>query len=378
MSKMRVWSDGGVIVVLSICFALDMFKGELEVGYIIGIIGIVISIFMQNYQCKKENNEALEKENHISMNEKYNNNNNNLRQACEELKCKVDELYKSIENKKENLNYIEKNQGISTEIERLKKNYEECEEVLGKAGHSIHGIGDETTNVENIVKMCIEGTTGTGNNMKEALEQILYIEKYSNETKASIKTLLESNKDISDTLNIINSIAEQTNLLSLNASIEAARAGDTGKGFSIVAQEIKKLAEKTTESAKYINTVIDTVTSRTKECMKAVNMTDESIIKNKEIISKTSEAIEQMLGLGDAAVGKTSQSNKVIDELINKIDNMTGQMKKLEVGNNSTLDGISQFKKYINEINQSTQENMQEVDELIKLVEDIEKELVLI
>ena len=237
---------------------------------------------------------------------------------------------------------------------------------------------DETTNVENIVKMCIEGTTGTGNNMKEALEQILYIEKYSNETKASIKTLLESNKDISDTLNIINSIAEQTNLLSLNASIEAARAGDTGKGFSIVAQEIKKLAEKTTESAKYINTVIDTVTSRTKECMKAVNMTDESIIKNKEIISKTSEAIEQMLGLGDAAVGKTSQSNKVIDELINKIDNMTGQMKKLEVGNNSTLDGISQFKKYINEINQSTQENMQEVDELIKLVEDIEKELVLI
>jgi methyl-accepting chemotaxis protein len=85
------------------------------------------------------------------------------------------------------------------------------------------------------------------------------------EVESAINTIAEQSGKISDTVSIIIDIADKINLLSLNASIEAARAGDHGKGFAVVADEIGKLAFLTTESIKEIEKVLSINNSITKK-----------------------------------------------------------------------------------------------------------------
>lgn len=84
-------------------------------------------------------------------------------------------------------------------------------------------------------------------------------------------------KSISNIVSAINDIAEQTNLLSLNASIEAARAGDAGRGFSVVAEEIRKLADQCLASSSQISSIVDEIVSKTGEVVNIARQAEDAV-----------------------------------------------------------------------------------------------------
>ena len=111
-------------------------------------------------------------------------------------------------------------------------------EVLNFAGHN----KDQALNSLNTVEMMVKVLTQMNTQMGELAKRASELDKAS--------------ESIDQTLSVISDIADQTNLLALNASIEAARAGEHGRGFAVVAEEVRKLAERTTESTSEINTVV--------------------------------------------------------------------------------------------------------------------------
>jgi methyl-accepting chemotaxis protein len=131
-----------------------------------------------------------------------------------------------------------------------------------------------------------------------------------------LKNTDEAMKDIQTCVSVINDIASQTKLLSLNASIEAARAGESGKGFSVVAENIRDLAESSSENAARIGDIIERVTELSGKSVQAANAVREtirgeqaSIASTQEKFSVLSDAVESSLLETSTVSEKTKQLN---------------------------------------------------------------------
>ncbi len=116
------------------------------------------------------------------------------------------------------------------------------------------------------------------------------------DTSNTMQELGQSSEHIGEVIKVINDIADQTNLLALNAAIEAARAGEQGRGFAVVADEVRKLAERTQNATKEIETMISEIQVRTEDAIKAINQSTEVVEKDKEMAQEAGEMLKQIIG----------------------------------------------------------------------------------
>jgi twitching motility protein PilJ len=121
--------------------------------------------------------------------------------------------------------------------------------------------------------------------MNEIREQI-------QETSKRIKRLGESSQEIGEIVELISDITEQTNVLALNAAIQAASAGEAGRGFTVVAEEVQRLAERTGEATKQIAAIVKTIQTDTQDAVSAMENSTQGVVEG----AKLSDAAGQALG----------------------------------------------------------------------------------
>ncbi|WP_408633634.1 methyl-accepting chemotaxis protein [Pseudomonas massiliensis] len=127
-------------------------------------------------------------------------------------------------------------------------------------------------------------------------------------TSVSVETLAESAKAISKVLEVIRTIAEQTNLLALNAAIEAARAGEAGRGFAVVADEVRALAHRTQSSTLEIEQMVNVIQSGTHNAVASMHQTSEQAQQT----LRKAEAAGQALTAITASIGQINERNLLI------------------------------------------------------------------
>jgi len=110
----------------------------------------------------------------------------------------------------------------------------------------------------------------------------------------SVEVLGRRSEEIGNIVDVITSIADQTNLLSLNAAIEAARAGESGRGFSVVAEEVRKLAEGSGKAAEQIGELIKDVQAETAKALKYMEIGSQEVVSGTEVVGRTGEALRQI------------------------------------------------------------------------------------
>jgi methyl-accepting chemotaxis protein len=166
--------------------------------------------------------------------------------------------------------------------------------------------------------------------------------KITNATIKDIEELESESKAITDIITVLNDIAGQTNLLSLNASIEAARAGDAGRGFSVVADEIRKLSDKSVIAAAEIEGIIDRIVKKTQSTVKTVNQA--------ETISKLTDT--KLMNV----VQLFNNINIHVDDLTTKMQKITAGIDDIDKTKNDTLNAIESISAVAEETSAASEE----------------------
>ncbi|MBF7097515.1 methyl-accepting chemotaxis protein [Alkalibacter mobilis] len=178
------------------------------------------------------------------------------------------------------------------------------------------------------------------NTVSESLEQgdkeidisvirINEVKENSTQTANNIEELRASSEKIGEIIGLISNISDQTNLLALNAAIEAARAGDAGKGFSVVAEEVRKLAEESSVAADEISKLIKTIQSEVLEAVENMNKTEnavstsvrsiEGVKSSYGVIRKASSRLESLIKEISEKTIKISTNSNQVERSINEI-----------------------------------------------------------
>lgn len=150
-----------------------------------------------------------------------------------------------------------------------------------------------------------------------------------NQAASIINKLADDTKNVSTILNVITSIADQTNLLALNAAIEAARAGEHGRGFAVVADEVRELASRTAQSTNEIRELLDALTTAANESVKAMIRASDMATDNATATEKTGTSIdkiaEQILeinGMNSQIAAATEEQTSVASMVVENVSNM--------------------------------------------------------
>lgn len=164
----------------------------------------------------------------------------------------------------------------------------------------LSGIAEEMANSEEMAENAKKAVETGEQSVRYQEAKVEENSRVSGEVESSVSTLMEKSREIGQILDVIRGIAAQTNLLALNAAIEAARAGEAGKGFSVVAEEIRKLAEQSSDSVKQIGVII-------KEVQASVEMTVSQIEKSRTVNEEQAKALyETVTAFGDISSAITA------------------------------------------------------------------------
>jgi methyl-accepting chemotaxis protein len=171
-----------------------------------------------------------------------------------------------------------------------------------------------------------------GQVVEEALATIRSISDSSKGVGASITTLGSSSERISKIVGVIDDIADQTNLLALNAAIEAARAGEQGRGFAVVSDEVRKLAERTTQATKEIAAMVESIQTETGHAVLAMDQGTRDVAAGVEKTSASGAALQEIIKMsskvGDVISEITSAANQQ-SEATQQVNNSMSQISSL-------------------------------------------------
>ncbi|WP_297476124.1 PAS domain-containing methyl-accepting chemotaxis protein [Ferrovum sp.] len=199
---------------------------------------------------------------------------------------------------------------------------------------SIDHVADHASAVRSVSTESSKSAIAGGNTVREVIAEMTSISSEVLAASAVIKLLGERSSEINGIVKIIKEIADQTNLLALNAAIEAARAGEQGRGFAVVADEVRKLAEKTSQSTATIGEVVEGIGTGTQDAIRMI----------------------------EAAVNKVRRSEKLAESA-------GGTIADIAAGAGKVLDGVSDITSSIHEQSIASREITAQVEKIAQMAE---------
>ncbi|NWF58908.1 MAG: HAMP domain-containing protein [Fischerella sp.] len=223
---------------------------------------------------------------------------------------------------------------------------------------SIQRVAEAAREAETVAREASAIALKGGEAVENTVAGILEIRETVAETTRKVKRLAESSQEISKIVALISQIASRTNLLALNASIEAARAGEAGRGFAIVADEVRQLADKSAKSLKEIEQIVMQIQSETGSVMTAMEEGTQQVIQGTKLAEEAKRSLENII------------------QVANRIDTLVRSITSDTVEQTETSRAVAQVMQSVELTAQETSQEAQRVSGALQNLVGVSRDLI--
>lgn len=229
--------------------------------------------------------------------------------------------------------------------------------IVRNMSEGIHIVSENTKSVSILTDKAKISVNAGEEAVEKLINQMEIIEQKTNKTSTIINELEEKSVKIGKIIDTIASISEQTNLLALNAAIESARAGEAGKGFSVVAEEVRKLAEQSQIATKEIAEIIDDVQNKTNSAVSVMNENAKEVDTGATVVTMAGTSFHEIL--------------QMIREISEEINEISKSVNDLTLGTKTSVDSVNNIQNISTRIADESQTISAAAEEQLASVEEI-------
>lgn len=260
-------------------------------------------------------------------------------------------------------------QEITTGAEKQVSNVIQSVEGTEEISKGMDKAADSIESVANLIMVANEKATIGNDVVNRTIGQMNRVQQSAIESAGVVQALSEKSKEIGKIIELITQVADQTNLLALNAAIEAARAGEQGKGFSVVAGEVRKLAEQSSNAAGQIRNLIEEIQDESEKAVQSMNISTQVVKEGLQLVSQTGNSFQDIVRSINqvaieseevATIVKQVQTNsqKITEEMKNTrqlVENSTANIQNVAASaeeQNATMEGVYSSAEVLSEMAQ--------------------------
>lgn len=295
-------------------------------------------------------------------------------------KDEIGQLANAIQNMKNNLSDLVSE--ISSSVDQLSSSVEEVSTIATQSAHGMQqqqsemsqlatamnemqstaeDVSRNTTNAAGSAQQASDYSKSGSKVVRDSIESIEIVAQEIERSAQVVQQLELDSSSISVVLDVIRTIADQTNLLALNAAIEAARAGEQGRGFAVVADEVRTLAQRTQDSTEEINKIIEILQSRATEAGQSMLISQQKMHTSVEqarsarvTIDRIDESVMDISSMNTQIASAAVQQASVINELNHSIVTVNNASHEVAQGANQTAQACAELSQLATHLQQVT------------------------
>lgn len=256
-------------------------------------------------------------------------------------------------------------QAISEELlaaaQRQSQEIEETSASILGISQSINEVSVSANQSAQVANQSLEAAEKGTLAVENSIAGMNSIRENMQETSKRIKRLGESSQEIGEIVELISDITEQTNVLALNAAIQAAAAGEAGRGFSVVAEEVQRLAERSGQATKQIAAIVKTIQSDTQDAVSAMETSTQGVVEGAK--------------LSDAAGRALNEIGQVSRNLADLIENISAATDNQAIATGKVAQAMQYIQQITEQTTAGTQQTASSIGELSALAADLKKSI---